>query len=65
VLDEHVELLEGARVEQQVDSFPGGELAAACWAATRFSPPPALAILRRASSFSSISCMPSPPPIRS
>ena len=29
VLDEHVELLEGALVEEQVDAFAGGELALA------------------------------------
>ena len=29
VLDEHVELLEGARVEQELDALAGGQLAAA------------------------------------
>ena len=49
VLDEHVELLERAVVEQQFDALARGELPLACWAAMRCSPPPRRARARRRS----------------
>ncbi len=52
VLDEHVPFLEAALVQQQLDAFPGGELALgvlridACLAAAKFGCPAVLFQLR-------------------